>query len=238
MNYNSLASDYASQRAPNPLVLQHLVNGAKLASDSGVLEVGCGTGNYIGAIRQATGAGCWGIDPSAAMLATAAERHSDIAFAGSAAEQLDYEDRFFDLVYSVDVIHHVYDHTAFFRGARRIVRPGGRFCTVTDSAADIRGRRPLSNYFPETIEVELARYPGIDHLIELMGKAGFSQIEVEAVEFAYPLADIQSYRDKAFSCLHLISENAFARGMRRLEKDMEEGPGACVSRYTLLWATS
>jgi hypothetical protein len=40
----------------------------------------------------------------------------------------------------------------------------------------------------------------------------------------------------AFSSLHLITPDAFNRGVARLEKDLhEQGYVAANSRYTLLW---
>jgi hypothetical protein len=51
------------------------------------------------------------------------------------------------------------------------------------------------------------------------------------------LTDIQIYRDKAFSALHLISERAFARGIARMEQELNRGPLPCIARYTLLWGT-
>ena len=235
LDYDSLAHDYAEHRAVNPQVWRALHDALPNGVDFRVLEVGCGTGHYIGAIREATGAACWGVDPSAGMLATATQRFDDVAFVAGTAERLDYDDCFFDLIYSVDVIHHVDDHAAYFREAQRVLKMGGCICTVTDSAEDIRGRRPLSNYFPETIDVDRARYPDIDHLVERMKEAGFSQIQVKNVEFAYSLADIQPYRDKAFSCLHLIADERFAGDIQRLEQELRQGAIACVSCYTLLW---
>ena len=67
----------------------------------------------------------------------------------------------------------------------RLLRPGGRVCTVTDSEEIIRRREILSGYFPETVEVELARYPRIAHLESWMAAAGLVAIEVVTVEQPY-----------------------------------------------------
>jgi hypothetical protein len=68
-----------------------------------------------------------------------------------------------------------------------------------------------------------------------MAEAGFGAVEDTVVEFAYLLSDIQAYRDKAFSSLHLISDRAFRAGIARMEGDLRDGPIPCVSRYLLLW---
>jgi ubiquinone/menaquinone biosynthesis C-methylase UbiE len=153
------------------------------------------------------------------------------------AECLALPDAQFDLVLSVDVIHHVQDQRAYVKHAFRTLKPRGRICTVTDSAWIIGHREPLAVYWPETIELELARYPRIDDLQTLYQEAGFVSMRTEQVEHRATLTDTQAYRDKAFSSLHLISEAAFRRGMARLERDLRRGPVAWVSRYVLVWGT-
>jgi ubiquinone/menaquinone biosynthesis C-methylase UbiE len=71
---------------------------------SKVLEVGCGTGNYIVALESLVGYSCWGIDQSEQMLFKARERSGKISFQLGKAERLDFPQDFFDLVFSVDVI--------------------------------------------------------------------------------------------------------------------------------------
>ena len=138
----------------------------------------------------------------------------------------------------MDVIHHVSDVSRYTKEAYRVLAPGGHLCTVTDSEWIIRHRAPLATYFPETFEVELARYPPIGTLRALYEQAGFVDIAEQTVEFRYPLSDIQAYRDKAFSALHLISEEAFQQGIARMERDLQGGdrhtPIPCVSRYAVL----
>ena len=119
----------------------------------------------------------------------------------------------------------------------RVLDDGGRICTATDSEWIIRHRQPLASYFPETIAPEIARYPRIARLKERMAHAGFDEIVEHTVEYTYPITDIQIYRDKAFSALHLISEQAFTHGIARMERDLEFGPITCTPRYTLLWGT-
>ena len=141
----------------------------------------------------------------------------------------------FDLAFSVDVVHHLPDPLAYVQEACRALKPGGWLCTVTDSASIIRGRQPLATYFPETIEADLARYPSIAHLRALYGRAGFVDLVERTVECAYPLTDAGAYREKSYSVLHLISEQAFRRGVARMERDLRAGPIPSVSRYTMLW---
>jgi len=237
IDYDKIAAEYAWHRQVHPGVLKDLLSTGGVSSVSKVLEVGCGSGNYIVAVASLAGCACWGIDPSEQMLSKARERASQVRFRSGKAEALGFSPDLFDLVFSVDVIHHVDDRPTYFREAHRVLRSGGKICTVTDSEWIIRHRQPLTTYFPETVEPELERYPRIAQLREFMKQAGFGEIVETTVEFPYQLADIQAYRDKAFSALHLIPQAAFQRGIARMEKDLSSGPMPYVPRYTLLWGT-
>ena len=108
-------------------------------------------------------------------------------------------------------------------------------CTVTESENMIRRREPHATYFPEAVDIEVARYPRIDDLRRMMSDAGFARIDTMTVELANPIGDARMYADKACSSLHLVSRDAFARGMQRLEADLAKGPVPRVWRYELLW---
>jgi ubiquinone/menaquinone biosynthesis C-methylase UbiE len=235
LNYNQLADDYAQHRRLHPGVLQALLVGAALGADGRVLEVGCGSANYLASIAQVTGCAAWGIDPAAQMLAHARQQPGTLYLQLGSAERLDFADDFFDLLFSVDVIHHIGERAAYFAEAQRVLKPGGKLCTVTDSAEIIRQRRPLSVYFPDTVAVELRRYPAIETLQAEMQQAALRSTTLETVELAYPLHDLQIYRNKAFSCLHLIPEQAFQAGLAAMEQDLRGGAIECVARYVLVW---
>ncbi|MCA9880215.1 MAG: class I SAM-dependent methyltransferase, partial [Thermomicrobiales bacterium] len=176
-----------------------------------------------------------GVEPSVEMRRRA-ERAVDWAeLAASSAERLPFPAGTFDLVYSTDVIHHVVDRAAFFAEAARVLAPGGKIATATDSRDDIQRRRPLSNYFPETIAVEERRYPATETLSAEMAAAGFLDIHATHVELEYPLTEARGYRERAYSSLLLIEEDAFQRGLARLERDLAAGPIPALSLYTLVW---
>lgn len=235
LDYNQLAAEYSRHRRVHPVVLQQLLEQGAVTTASHVLEVGCGTGNYISAIQAATGCHCCGIDPSMEMLSRAEAKGLPIGLLVGRAEALPYEDEAFDLIFSVDVIHHVQDRPAYLAEAFRVLKPGGQICTVTDSEWVIRHRKPLTEYWPETVAAELRRYPAMTDLKQFMAAAGFTGITEAQVEFPWELTDIRPYKEKAFSSLHLISDAAFRQGLDRLEADLARGPVPCVSYYTMLW---
>jgi SAM-dependent methyltransferase len=151
------------------------------------------------------------------------------------AEQLAFAAGAFDLVFSVDVIHHVSEKASFYLQTGRTLRAGGQVCTVTDSREIILQREVLSGYFPDTVDRELARYPCMTELRAWMAAAGLQDHEVITVEEPYELVSIEPFRDKAYSSLHLISEEAWRAGLECLERDMARGPVRGASRYACVW---
>ena len=69
----------------------------------------------------------------------------------------------------------------------------------------------------------------------MMRRTGFNKIQETQVELTFEIDDAQSYRDRAYSSLHLIPQQAFQNGLAKLEKDLEQGPVTGFSSYTLLW---
>ncbi len=235
-DYDRHADAYARHRAVNPALLAAL-SGAAGGAGARVLEVGAGTGNHILALAEATGCEGHGVEPSGEMRARAQVRAGGVSFVAGRAEGLEFPDASFDLIFSVDVIHHVGDRAAYFAEAWRILKSGGRICTATDSEETLRARRPLAVYFPEIVAVELKRYPRIATLKAEMAAAGFGGLAEEEVAHGFEVESADPYREKAFSSLLYIDEAAFDRGLARMEADLARGPIAGLSRYLLLWGT-
>ena len=234
VDYDQAASEYAAHRQVHAGVFRQLRARAGLGPGSRVLEVGCGTGNYIAALAGTFGGTACGLDPSIEMLARI--RSEQVHCLLGRAQELGFADLVFDLIFSVDVIHHVSDKAAFYRGAARALQPGGRICTVTDSADMIRRREILSGYFPETVEIEITRYPRVAQLEAWMDAAGLDPVGVAAVEEPYEITSAQPFRDRAYSSLHLIPAEAWRAGVERLEHDLDRGPVRGAARYACVWA--
>jgi len=233
----AIGTDYAQWRSLHPQLLDVLVANGAVRTDSCVLELGCGTGNYIRALCERTGCAGWGLDPSEAMLAQA--RTGDpgrLCWICTPAEHIALADAQFDLTFCVDVVHHLGNRAQVFEEAHRVLRPGGVLCVATDSEQMIRRRQPLSVYWPETIEAELARYPSIARLWAELCEAGFVRLGQREVASRGWLTDPGSYRAKAFSCLHALPDEVYQQGLARLEADLAKGPVQFTSRYVLLWA--
>ncbi|HVF04486.1 MAG TPA: class I SAM-dependent methyltransferase [Frankiaceae bacterium] len=97
-----------------------------------VLEVGCGTGALLGELARAFPAVTFrGIDVDEPMVAYATETHAapNVSFAHADLVDLPAGTPY-DLVFSIDMIHHLHDHAAGFAAVRRHLRPGGRWLAI------------------------------------------------------------------------------------------------------------
>lgn len=109
----------------------HIPSAADFSSSSGlrVLEIGCGLGTD-GARFAKAGADYTGVDLTEAAVDFARKRFELFDLPGkfrtADAEQLDFPDESFDVVYSHGVLHHTPDINSAVRGIHRVLRPGGR----------------------------------------------------------------------------------------------------------------
>ena len=128
------------------------------------LDVGTGTGRYLGLLQSAGARSVVGVDMSLAML----ERSSrDLPRVCGDACRLPFRDASFDLVCSSLMVGDVADLGAWVREATRVLAPGGHliYSDFHPSWADRRwrrtfrdaeGRRRELTYFPHQIEEHLA----------------------------------------------------------------------------------
>ena len=109
----------------------HIPQAADFSGAKGlrVLELGCGLGTD-GAQFALAGADYTGIDLTEAAIELAKRRFELFRLPGTFrtadAENLDFADESFDLVYSHGVLHHTPDTAAAVQEIHRVLRPGGR----------------------------------------------------------------------------------------------------------------
>ena len=108
----------------------HIPAAADFAATRGmrVLEIGCGVGTD-GLQFARAGAAYTGIDLTVAAVSLARKNFASAGMPGefrvSDAENLDFADESFDMVYSHGVLHHTPDIEAAVREVHRVLKPGG-----------------------------------------------------------------------------------------------------------------
>lgn len=237
IDYEQFASTYAAHREASEAVVEHLVERMSDCDVQSVLEIGCGTGNHLAAVANQLNARGFGLDSSHAMLRECSDKHPQLSVqVGNAEDEFPFEGDSFDLCLSVDFIHYVNNLAGVFLEAHRVTKPSGKIVTVTDSEEDIR-QRIYSQYFPACVDKELARYPTTAAIESAMRECGWRDIEVTHTARVFPVTSnmLDKIRNKAFTSLQLISDDCFAAGMARLEKDYASGEITRCERYTYVW---
>ncbi|RPI17519.1 MAG: class I SAM-dependent methyltransferase [Ignavibacteriae bacterium] len=236
MDYNDYASTYAYSRFAVEWIVKPLVKTIDiLPKGSNIAEIGCGTGNYIIALSGILPKNkYYGFDVSKKMLEEAKKRNSMVTFeVGNCEETFPYRSEYINFSFCVDVIHHIVALNNFFSESNRILSPKGKLVIVTDSEENMR-RRSLTKFFPETLQIELDRYPKIEELNEHAGKNDFklishiiSEREIELSSFLPKLVA------RCSSATRLIKEEDFKRGIERVKKAAENNE-KWISSYSIL----
>jgi malonyl-CoA O-methyltransferase len=126
-----------------------------------VLEVGCGKGRFLRAVRQALPeTECVGVDISPALL-----RHVPKGVRGirGALEAIPCPDDSFDVVFSVEAIEHSANRKASVAEMTRVARPGG-WVVIIDKQQTHWGRLtcPPWEIWPENLEMSRLLSRGCD----------------------------------------------------------------------------
>jgi ubiquinone/menaquinone biosynthesis C-methylase UbiE len=227
-DYNEIAKIYDDVRESDFKTVEFIIKTANIKDSSRILEIGCGTGNNLKLIKKLTKAELWGIDSSKGMLEKAKEKCEDAIFIEDDAVQLSkIEDGLFDVVYMVDVIHHIKDIDTMFQNIKRILKPNCPVIIFSDSHEHIKNRL-TTKYFPETLEPELKRYQDTPEIVQSLSMTGFKKVESGIIESgiddAFGPKLIELAEKKGYSMFGLISEEAIENGINRIKTDLLKQP--------------
>lgn len=190
-----------------------------------ILEAGCGTGHWL---AMFTGARCFGLDLSIAMLRKAQERVGPERLIQASADQLPFCSGSFDLIYCVNALHHFTHPRDFIAQSRQMLAPGGSLVIVGMDAHNRRNRWYVYDYFPETRSLDLSRYPSIGQILDWASAAGFTQGRWEVAEHIFHrLLNEEVLKDPFLektgtSQLALLSPEAFAAGLSNIQSAVDE----------------
>ena len=227
VDYDQIASEYDRRFAADDPARegQALRNLASTLKPARILEVGCGTGHWLGEVAPV--AHClFGLDLSKGMLRQAKTKQVPAGFVQSAAEQLPFRDSVFDLVFCVHAIHHFTDPQAFVSETCRVIRSGGCLAVIGGNPHNWRESWYVYRYFEGVYERDLLRFPTWDTVSEWMDAVGFEDLELAEVEHiaghkrGREVLSDPFLQKLACSQLALLTDEAFADGLQRIEEDL------------------
>ena len=179
-----------------------------------VLDVGCGTGRLALALAE-RGAKVWGVDSSQEMLAQAQVAVGrQVGLKLGRAESLPFKDGWFERAILRLVVHLV-DRRLAFPELARVLAPGGLAVVATFAPGHFEWFW-LTSVFPEVAELDLARFPRPETLVEELTAAGFASARVRTVVQRGTLSKEQALeriRGRYISTLRLLDDDTFAAGL-------------------------
>src|ERR1700722_11539286 len=105
-----------------------------------ILDLGCGTGRYSGALAEHFGAKVTAVDPSEKGLAEARRKNApNVICLQGRGEPLPLGDGSVDMVFMSMVFHHFADPRQVARECHRVLRPGGVVVLRAGSIDEIDG---------------------------------------------------------------------------------------------------
>jgi len=187
-----------------------------------VLEIGCNSG-YLCYYFADRGASVTGVDISGKAIETAREIKAlnptkcDIEFQQSPAESLPFEDGYFDVLFSRDVLHHT-DFRKSLEECGRVVKRGGKIVLAETTLTNflIRlGRDRIIGKLGSKAAKNDTEYPLSGGEIDLIRKK-FGSVEVLGVDFFRLLLRIPFFRKKPWPGLFSAIDDFLFLKMRGL----------------------
>ena len=157
-------------------------------SDQRILDAGCGTGNYIAALRGHVGR-IIGLDGNAGMLSEAKKKFIEndrVELSQGQLPELPFPDASFNGVTCNQVVHHfdpAGDYSqlrALIRECRRVLKPGGALIFNTTAPHQLRDGYWVADLIPQAISRLEPRYAPLEVFSGMLEKEGFSGLNVTA----------------------------------------------------------
>jgi SAM-dependent methyltransferase len=218
-DYDRIGGTYTSTRRPDPRIAAAIGRG--LGDAQVMVNVGAGAGAYEPADRAVVA-----VEPSWQMIQ---QRAAGAAPAVQAlAEALPFPDKMFDAALAVLTLHH---WTDWRRGLEEMRRVAHRLVLFTVEPADVGNFWFTAAYFPEIVRLDQGRCPSVAEVVDHLGNCRVEHIAIPhdcsdgflAAFWRRPEAYLDPQVRAGISALALLDHATVARGIERLEADLESG---------------
>lgn len=184
-----------------------------------VLDLGCGTGRFAGALRETFACPVVAIDPSVEMLEQATTRGlPGVEWRQGSAEETPLGDGTVDLVWMSQVFHHLDDLEGAMGEIRRVLSDDG-ILAIRNGTRENDAEIEWYRFFPEVREMDAGRIPSRQQIVDAVTAYGFRLLGQRTVD-QYFAASHSEYVDKigrrGLSSLIALDDEAFHAGMSRL----------------------
>ncbi len=191
-NYHDTSKAYDNTRIPIgiEIYLGCFASTPRPLLEQNILDGGCGTGNYIQALKEKVGH-LYGLELNGGMLAQAREKCQNEANIqleqGSLLEPLPYHDETFDGMMCNQVLHHLVAASSqehfepvhqLIKEAQRVLRPQGVLVFNTNSHQQLYDGFWWADLIPEAVGRIAKRFPPREIMTSMLKEVGFHKIGI------------------------------------------------------------
>ena len=231
--YDSVSKNYDLSRVAGKKTAELLVELLSPVSDASVLDIGCGTGNFLlelnGLSKQLVG-----LDISAGMLAQAKSKIRNTMLIRGDVLVMPFCEEAFGAAYCIQVLHHIPDKNRFMSEVYRVLKREGRFVIQSCSHDQLKTFWQYY-YFPTALEIDKKRIPDFSEISDMLTQAGFKNLSTHTCPFEVVFRNRKEpelFLDKSFrdgwSVFSLLSSQEIEEGCERIKDDIQSAKATAL----------
>lgn len=244
-NYNETSQKYDQTRKPIGLeiILGSFARASKPLSAQKVLDAGCGTGNYLWALKDSLGE-LVGLDQNEGMLKMAGNKFREfpgVELRQGSIDSLPFENAVFDGITCNQVLHHLFAGASDAEMHKKMDVLMGEYHRVlgndstlilnTSSRLQVREGFWWAELIPEAINKISRRFPPLSLIQEGMENAGFEFVGtyvpthevLQGASYLSPQGPLDPEWRAGDSTWSLASTNELSEGLKWLRDMIEKG---------------
>jgi ubiquinone/menaquinone biosynthesis C-methylase UbiE len=191
--YDRIGTTYDATRQADPYILSRLLHHLAPSRDGLYLDVGCGTGNYTGAMARAR-VNIVGVELAVTMISKARAKDASLRLIMGRSEALPFQTGRFAGALWTFVHHHFSDLRTALSETHRALAPGGKLVILNATADQMEGYW-LNAYFPQMMRDSIRQYEAFD-TERALREEGFAILGTEPYEVREDLKDNFMYSGK------------------------------------------
>lgn len=197
-----------------------------------VLDLACGTGNYLAFQAQAfqnNKINWYGLDATEEMLQIAVEKVEGVEFSKGYAENLPYDSEKFDFIVNNYAFHHFEDKFKAVDEIQRVLKTSGVF-KMHNISPQHMPKWDIYQYFPDAIIEDQKRFWNNEQILQELENRGFEvtikvDYRMERIKLSEFLTEVEN-RD--ISQLNIISDKHYEQGINKIKEEIKKGPNTCI----------
>ena len=156
-------------------VLEHIQRyrfAAKWANKRTVLDLGCGEGYGTKILKRAGASKIIGVDINKEVIKQAKKNYSSksVFFQEGDAQGLEFKDKSFDLVISLELIEHLQNYKKYLKEVKRVLKTKGVFILSTPNKDNYRGESSPFHVKEFSLEELRETLTGLFQKVEIFGQ--------------------------------------------------------------------